>query len=335
MTTTQIRVELDININSKFSLLLLLSFTSQLSFAVDIKIIFTKGSVTKKTENGDLIPLLKGMRVIESDTLITGDHSMAVFMIKGHSTHRLEAGSALAIEQLPYFFEGSKEIESPGIVKLISGTIVSKINKSKSHESFKIKSTSVVFGVRGTEFLVSNEKSKDILLSVNEGEVESYNPKTKFREFVGDKESFFVEQGSNYTKKQKFKFHKSIDWNISSIEPKASYRSLKNKIRKEFLLKRKSWSHDKKRIARRLAVFEAKKKKWKFRTKHLSPSKKLKLRKRKLNQFTKNGTGPNSTRKRDIRQDEAKKRARRQLKEKRRKKLRELQRLRREQQLKK
>lgn len=338
MITTLIRAESNISINFKIPILMAFIFMCQLSYAEDIKILFTKGRVHKKTAVGDLVPMLKGMRVIESDTIITGKNSFAVLSIKNHSIHRLEEKSKLLINHLPYFFKGTKEIEKPGVVELISGAIVSNIEKSKSHHSFKIKSASVVFGVRGTEFLVAYGESKDLHLAVNKGEVETYHLGTKFREFINKDESFFIEQGSNFTKKQKFDFHKTIDWSASNTKLKTTYNSLRLKIRKEFLEKRKSWSHDKKRIAQRISAFKAKKKNWEFRTKFLKSSPKLKIRKKQLEKFFKKKKLTSKDldlRLRQIktRDEEAKKRARMQLKQARRAKLRELQKLRRKQQL--
>ncbi len=232
------------------------------AFAVDAKVIFTKGNVIKVdyalNEEGKGTALKVGDHLLEGYEVITAEHGMAILKIDGHSNIRIEPNTRVRLEQLPYFYEGSdKEIEQGSSFFLKFGTMVIDLVKSFGTEAATVRTKNSVLGVRGTKFLVNNDKNEnDVLLTVNTGLVEIKNADKV--DFVGKGESIVVEKDRFFTKKQKYNVNALIDWSVLSKKPKRIYASLNKSFRNEFKKRKQKWTYDKKRIKKQQRMWNVK-----------------------------------------------------------------------------
>ena len=100
------------------------------------------------------------------DVLYTGKDSLMLVFLNNGSTHKMGENSKLKLSG-----EGS-----PTILEIISGSLFSLFKKKKRKGAqYKIKTKTMVAGVRGTQFVTSygrNKNPDDNWLCVNEGEVE-------------------------------------------------------------------------------------------------------------------------------------------------------------------
>ncbi len=273
-------------------LILLLTLSSNL-FAVDIKVVFTKGDNFKIEEDEaggeEAKPLRKNDYLHESHSVATGRNGFVLLRIAGHSNIRLEANTKIVINQLPYFYEDSKEIEREASFILEFGNMFVDMDRKFDTEALTIKSRNSVLGVRGTKFLVGrDEKSNDVLLTVKSGQVEIKNNISQQNDFVLPNESIVVANDKNFTAKQKYKFQNDIDWEINNPKAKKGFKQLSQAYRQEFKAKRKSWKVNKKQ---RQKLKNA----WKVRTlanldktKSLKPSSIYKQRRQRIRTIREN-----------------------------------------------
>ena len=163
-------------------LLCLLNFSV---FAKEIKVVYAKGNVKIFDIEGNKSKALKGMIVKEGELISTAKSSFVILKIEGHSVHRVEEETTLRIDELPYNFEDSEELEQGGNLYLKVGTIFSEVIKKSDNDSLTIKTKNTTMGVRGTKFMVSSGgENQNTWLSVDEGEVEIKNDLSKNHDVV-------------------------------------------------------------------------------------------------------------------------------------------------------
>jgi hypothetical protein len=253
-----------------FFLTFLFSLTS---FAkTKVEAVFVKGFVYKIDKNKKKFQLKKGHFLTKDDWVRTPKNTFAILKINGHSVHRIEQDTLVKINKLPEFDSGTKEIKSGAKLYLLMGTVLSEMEKSFDTDSLIIKSKSTTMGVRGTRFLVSKEKDKDLLLSVNHGQVEIENKTSGSVDFVTEGESLVVENDKTFTARQKYDFQKNIDWDVKNQKPKRQFKKVFENFRKEFKEKRKVWKADKKRVQSLRKKWNTRKEKLKQRIKNAKNS---------------------------------------------------------------
>jgi hypothetical protein len=254
------------------------------AMATDIKVFYLKGSAKVTPEEGESRVLKKGDLVDEGDTISTGENSLIILKIAGHSTHRVESSTILKIDSLPYFFEGSEEIEEGSSFTLKVGTILSDIINKSDVPVHTVKTKSTAMAVRGTELLTSVDES-NTWLAVNEGEVEVFNSASSSREFVDKNQSLVVEGDTRFTKKKRYDWQKNIEWGANKKELKKQFRANRKARLKEFRKKREKWTQNKLLLSKRLAKIQKREKKWRSRTSELSPNKRRQELRKKRRRF--------------------------------------------------
>ncbi len=163
-----------------------------LYFFLSILIIFQISSCRKKTESpapaeelesvitfisgeasilsdGSSAPASIGDRLKQGNVLKTAPDSYLELLIDNKSIIRMEGDTELAINRL-----SSLENRADIGFSLISGTVLSKVEKLLTDEKFTVKTASAAFGVRGTEFLVSSGETAggSPMLAVRSGSIQ-------------------------------------------------------------------------------------------------------------------------------------------------------------------
>lgn len=235
-------------------ILVLLLFLQSIALGIDVKVIYVKGDVKKVDLDGKVKNLVKGDVLIEGYTVKTSADSYALLKIDGHSNHRVEENSEVMIEELPYNFENSKELEQGGSVIIQVGTIFSEITSRADIPTFQVKTKNTVMGVRGTEFMASVlENSEDVFLTVKKGEVEVQNAFSDFHDVVNVNETIVIEKDTKSTQQRRHEWTEKLQWDLSATNFEKGKRFAQ--VRKEALeahkQKRKPWVRNELRFNKR------------------------------------------------------------------------------------
>ena len=132
------------------------------------KVAALKGQV-QVMRKGQWAPLKLKDELRNDDQLKTGDQSLLLVFLNNGSTHKLGENTQLKLH----------DEADPTVLEIVSGSLFSlfksKTQKNGKKKHYRIKTQSVVAGVRGTQFFTSygrSDKDDDNWLCVNEGVVE-------------------------------------------------------------------------------------------------------------------------------------------------------------------
>lgn len=233
-----------------------------------------KGDVYKYLEVNKPQKVNKGDTLEENETVVLKDNAQVVVKLDNHSVQRVEGPAQFSFESFAYQYEESEEIERPASLLMETGTFFIKVLKKSDNESMLVKTRETTFGVRGTQFMIDAPKSRDILLSINEGAVEVRNQDQN--DILNKGGSLFIEKDKTFKKMRDTELRKKINWKFDSLsEKKQKFREIrkarKQKIREslgKWNRNELKWSKFKEKRKERLA-------KWKEKTKNLKKNKKL------------------------------------------------------------
>ena len=114
------------------------------------------------------VQLVKNSKIEENVTIVTMADSEIKLKLDNDITVNLGAKSKIHIDNLKS--KPKSEAVTEAELKLLFGKVYSTINKKlETGAKYEIKSGSVVAGVRGTKFLVTNLKGGKVEIKVNEG----------------------------------------------------------------------------------------------------------------------------------------------------------------------
>ena len=128
-------------------------------------ITFTTGDV-QKFQNNEWTDAEINDFVEKGDTVKVETDSFCEIQFGKTAVIKIEENTELVIPSLNTA-AGSTDIS----VKMITGSVLSKVNKLTSGDSFSVQTQSAACGVRGTQFMVTAEGDSDTLLAVKEGSV--------------------------------------------------------------------------------------------------------------------------------------------------------------------
>ncbi len=271
-------------------LVILMVLCSMNTFAIDIKVLFVKGSATIETLDEKSRPAKAGDLIVEGDKIETHDSSLVIIKIKGHSVHRIEENTTLLVEQLPYKYEDSKDIEQHCSFFLEVGTIFTEVVEKSDSDTMEIRTRSSVMGVRGTKFMVSQDKDSEyVWLSVDHGEVHIKNDHMGKADSVGAKQTIVVENDKKFSAQKRYKFHKNLEWNLNSKEVRKTFKANRINAKLEFRKKKSKWVRNEVRWSKVSANWAARKEKFKSRNKNKKKNVKLKKRLKNIKEKLKKG----------------------------------------------
>jgi hypothetical protein len=140
------------------------------------------GKILKKIGPGEAFILRNNKKIIiKKDTLLNlGDEVSSVksvLLIHLEPTLQMSVGQDTVLKISEYLLEGDEKKEkSTSVIDFLKGIVRLQVNKYHDLEvNQKIRTKDVAFGVRGTEFEVSND-GENVDLDVIEGEVEVTSP---------------------------------------------------------------------------------------------------------------------------------------------------------------
>ena len=114
------------------------------------------------------VQLVKNSKIEENVTIVTMADSEIKLKLDNDISVNLGAKSKIHIDNLKS--KPKSEVVTEAGLKLLFGKVYSTINKKlETGAKYEIKSGSVVAGVRGTKFLVTNLKGGKVEIKVNEG----------------------------------------------------------------------------------------------------------------------------------------------------------------------
>jgi hypothetical protein len=191
------------------------------------RIIFFKGKISlnsKKVSKSNF----KKLSLKKNDVIKVGPASIAIIKFDQTATVKLAENSTLKIIN-------PKVSTKPISIVLTSGSLFSKIIQKAllGATNFEVRAKSTVMGVRGTEFFTAfsqEDKSKDLWMCVNSGEVSVMTSKSK-EIFVKAGEGVFIKNGTNASKPKKYAWTQKLNWNMN---PKSG--ELKNSAMKELYM---------------------------------------------------------------------------------------------------
>ena len=127
--------------------------------------IFVEGFVERGRE-GTWIPLEIGDSVEANDSIRTGPDGSCDIQFGGSATMRIQPATLYLINTVALSAEANR-IEG----SLSIGTVLSKVNKLTGNDAYMIRTESSVAGVRGTDFVVSNDSVNGTTVAVKNGSV--------------------------------------------------------------------------------------------------------------------------------------------------------------------
>ena len=128
-------------------------------------ITFTTGDV-QKFQNNEWTDAEINDFVEKGDTVKVESDSFCEIQFGNTAVIKIEENTELVIPSLNTG-AGTTDIS----VKMITGSVLSKVNKLTTGDSFTVQTQSAACGVRGTQFMVTAEGDADTLLAVKEGSV--------------------------------------------------------------------------------------------------------------------------------------------------------------------
>ncbi len=171
------------------------------------------GKISKTLGTGDAylmrgknkISLVQDSLIEQGDEIFTEDSVIQLYLYPTTQIN-LAKNSHIKINESLIEGEGSKE-KSTSVIGFIKGLIRLQVTKDENLEiNQKVVADGVIFGVRGTEFEVSNEND-DFELDVVEGEVEVSSPyvQTFVPEMVKANEGFRFNKKGRKFERRKFR----------------------------------------------------------------------------------------------------------------------------------
>lgn len=101
---------------------------------------------------------LIGEKVRPGDRVQTLDDSYLEILVDRSAVIRLESNTDFSIEKL-----SEKDGKTESGFSLLSGSVISKVEKIIGNDEFSIKTPTAAFGVRGTEFLVTSDNTASVV----------------------------------------------------------------------------------------------------------------------------------------------------------------------------
>ncbi|MFZ4715284.1 MAG: FecR domain-containing protein [Bacteriovoracaceae bacterium] len=189
---------------------LLLTSTAQAEIGKVLKFSGTGSFVIKVNSPSD--PLKTDQLLEEGDQIKTTDGTVVILLYPATQMIISKNTIVKLTKNQTVEYESGKE-KTSSIIEFLSGLIRLQVSKDENQEiEQKVQAPHVVFGVRGTEFEISND-GEDIDLDVVEGEVEVSSPdvQTFAPEIVKASEGFkFSRKERKFMRRQfrqKFKDH--------------------------------------------------------------------------------------------------------------------------------
>ncbi len=200
------------------------------------------------TRGSETLKLTPEMNLELNDVLHSVNSYVVIHIFPGTQMSLAKNSEVKISESL---IEENNEIEkATSVIDFIKGIIRLQVTKDTNQElEQKVKANNVAFGVRGTEFEVSQEENQDIDLDVFEGEVEVTSPDvhTFVPEIVKANEGFRFERKKKAFSKRRFapKFRNHPGF-MERKELKSKWRELKAKRKAEKISKRELKKAEKK-----------------------------------------------------------------------------------------
>lgn len=122
------------------------------------KIVKIAGRVSVKRRGGDKrFKAVKGMRLVEGDTLYTDKKSNVIIVFQDNTQIVIGKDSTLHLRRIKKIVKKASSIK----LHLKKGSVFSNIkHKLKKRENFEITAVNLIAGVRGTKFYVSTDGRK-------------------------------------------------------------------------------------------------------------------------------------------------------------------------------
>jgi hypothetical protein len=196
----------------KIITLLVILFASGQAAAQEVvgKVFFLSGKAYVERGSGRADLQLKA-EVLKGDTVATARGSSMILLLSDGSLLKMKPDSKLQIVDL-----------SPrnGRIRLIAGSLFSKVRKLLKDELFQIETPVAVVGVRGTEFFMAFGKKKkegqDLWMCVHEGVVAVEAVKTGGQAAVREGEGIVVTADGRPTAPRRYKWTEKLNWNMDA-----------------------------------------------------------------------------------------------------------------------
>ena len=181
------------------------------AFATDGVVEYVEGEVVIVSGGEERVADF-GDRVFGSDRVMTGPDGTAIIRLDDQSQVKLRESTSVVIADT----DGAREVE------LQSGGVFARVVRAAStvggRDTFRIRTPSVVAGVRGTEFFVAYgrtvEEEPDLWLCVNEGSVEVSIPSTGQVTLVEEGLGINILGGTRATDPQFYSWTTELNWNF-------------------------------------------------------------------------------------------------------------------------
>ena len=176
------------------------------------RLIHASGRVTIESKSGGR-PAKSGTALAAGDSVSTATGAVAVVELPDGSRLKLRESSRLVVT-LP----GPESTATEAF--LSRGSMFAKVTKRLSGREFRVRTTSAVAAVRGTEFFTaygrSHGKNSDLWVCVNEGSVELKTTKSKKGLLVPAGQGVLIQSGLDFTKPQAYGWTKNLNWNMDA-----------------------------------------------------------------------------------------------------------------------
>jgi hypothetical protein len=197
----------------RYLLLLLVTALPAAVSATDGRIEYVEGEVWLFRDGEQLVADF-GDSVMLSDRIATGPAATVIVRINEASQVKLRENTTVVVNEIDG--TGEVELRSGGVFAHVVRTTASLTSR---RSSFRVRTPTVVAGVRGTQFFVAYgrtiEDAPDLWLCVNEGSVEVSIPETGQTTLVEEGEGINILASRRATDPRFYEWTTDLNWNFN------------------------------------------------------------------------------------------------------------------------
>jgi hypothetical protein len=173
-----------------------------------------RGQVTIETKGAPATPATEGLVLAAGSTIVTGDKSSALLSFKGRYSWqvRLIPNTKFKLEELMQQRPDDKSENT--LFALVQGGVILLLERMGQNVNMRIKTSSITYGVRGTQFSIVTDTTLYSILAVKKGSVEVENFKAMKKDMIAAGKVYFANNSGNIKVNEDRDILDAFDWDM-------------------------------------------------------------------------------------------------------------------------
>lgn len=239
------------------------------AFADDIntaEVFFVRGGVYLE-DNYSEVPLQKGDKIDEGDTVVTAENSLVIIRLSDGSKLKINQNSKMTFEQIIARIDK----ESVGQTSLVmqAGSAIFDVKNKRKEPKLEVKTKTVAMGVRGTRFFAGFDPSiNQTWTSVNRGEIEIYDPENrKTKADVIEAGRSMLVDNREFSRPAQYEWQQQIDFDVNNNTQGApKLKAMRVRFRQNIQNTKREWRPRPGTMADKRRVWQSRRQVWQQRT---------------------------------------------------------------------